>query len=166
MSRGDFWAGFMEAVADFGQPLYGLDGSDATGTMQGHSGKPTTWVILGFRTPEGQIEVTTSRRPMGGTGNLLNSLLAAEVREKKITFPWSMTIEERLVMLRVGRGRSQFRVLKSSHGMWAAAGGFEKRHITMTGTKGTVIDDLALVPTVLDFGSWLGPLPSAPHGGS
>lgn len=128
MSRGDFWAGFMAAVAEFGQPLYGLDGGDVTGTMRGHSGKPTTWVILGFRTPEGQIEVTTSRHPLGGTGNLVDSLLRAEVREK-IKFPWSMTIEERLVMLPVGRGRSQFRVLESSHGTWAAAGGFEKRHI-------------------------------------
>lgn len=50
--------------------------------------------------------------------------------------------------------------------MWAAAGGFEKRHIKITGTKGTAIDGLALVPTVLDFGSWMGPLPSAPNGGS
>jgi hypothetical protein len=132
------------AVEELGPPLFGLaEAAAGEGGIGGYGGAPCDQVTLRYETSAGPIEVTTARRPLGGTSNLVRQLLARSVPSKP-RLPWTVTLDERLVMLPVLDIRTQFRVMHSSTGHWMAAGGFKKRHLLLAGHPGTAVDRLVL----------------------
>lgn len=134
------------AIRELGPPIYAVGGEWLPRvSLGGLSGSPCQSVLLRHRAGTRQIEVTTGRRPLGGTTNLLHRLMVAAVHDPELMLPFELRVEERLVMVPVGDGRQQFRVLEASTGHWEAAGGYEKRHLALSGTPGTRLDDLALV---------------------
>ena len=142
-----------QAVEEFGQPVFGLWGDHAgAGVLSGHGGRPCNRVDLRYAVEDAVITVTTGSRPLGGTENLVRELLLRSVHHKT-HLPWTVTIDERLVMLPVDGTQTQFRVVEATTGDWMAAGGLEKRHLLLTGTTGTSIDDLELGPVALDLSS-------------
>lgn len=64
-------------------------------------------------------------------------------------FPFSVTVTERLLMLSVCGGRSQFRVVETTSGHWIAVGGWEKRHLGLEGSPDTSPEGLTLVEVAL-----------------
>lgn len=142
----------MQAAAEeFGSPVFGLSGPHATeGVFNGHGGQPCTQVTLLYRLAAGRIEVTTGARPLGGTWNLVHNLLARAVPDE-VRLPWSVSIDERMVMLPVGATPTKFRVIEASTGDSMAAGGTAERHLLLAGSMGTAVDDLRLGPVALNF---------------
>lgn len=140
------------ALDELGPPIFGLAGPlAATGVVNGLSGRPCQEITVLYRPPGGRIEVTTSRRPLGGTDHLVLALLQASVPLGDVRLPFTITVDDRLVMLPVTKLRTQFRVLESTTGHWAAVGGTPERHLRLTGTPGTSIDDLELHPAAIDL---------------
>lgn len=69
----------------------------------------------------------------------------------KVRLPFTITVEERLVMLPITKLRTEFRVLESSTGHWEAVGGTTERHLRLAGTPGTSVDGLELHPVAFDL---------------
>ena len=154
LARQDFDRRAVAALHELGDPIYALGGSWlASAELGGFGGQPGDRVTLRHRDGTRQIEVTTARRPLGGTRHLLHQLFVA-VAHADLALPLDLRVDERHVMLPVGDGRQQFRVIEASTGYWVSAGGYEKRHLALAGTPGTAIDALTLVPVTLDV---LGP---------
>lgn len=141
------------AAEEFGVPVFGLLGPDAgAGVLNGTGGRPCSQVTLLYRTIAGRVEVTTGTRPLGGTNNLVRDVLMRAIPQK-IRFPWSVSVDERLVVVSVEDTLTQFRVVTASTGDWVAAGGMKKRHLLLTGTPGISVEDLRLGPVALPFES-------------
>ena len=94
---------------EFGIPVFGLAGPLATegelGGMLG--GVPNSGIVLRYGSGASQIEVTTGRHPLGGTWILLRRILEMAA-SPHATLPFSVSVTERLLMLPVGEGHSQF----------------------------------------------------------
>ena len=141
------------AAEEFGVPVFGLRRPNATeGVVNGHGGKPCTQITLLYRTPDWRLEVTTAATPLGGTDSLVRNVLVRAIPQK-VHLPWSVTLDERLVMIPVDDTPTQFRVVEASTGDWMAAGGMKKRHLLLTGTAGLDSEQLVLGPVALNFDS-------------
>ena len=150
--RRDWTETVRRALDEIGPPVFGLVGPLASsGVVNGTAGRPCDEITVLYRPPGGRIEVTTSRRPLGGTDHLVLALLQASVPLGNVALPFTLTVDERLVMLPVTKLRTQFRVLESTTGHWEAVGGTTERHLRLTGTPGTAIDDLELHPVAIDL---------------
>jgi hypothetical protein len=141
---------WRQQVSEFGLPVLGLAGPFAEeGELGGTlGGSPNSGVMLRYQRDGTQIEVTTARRPLGGTVELLRRVLQMSV-SLKATLPFSVSVSERLLMLPVVDGRSQFRVVGATSGHWIAVGGWKKRHLRLEGSPGTSPDELSLAEVVL-----------------
>lgn len=141
------------AAEEFGAPVFGLRGPDAaSGVVNGHGGKPCTQMTLLYRTPDWRVEVTTAAAPLGGIDNLVRNVLMRAIPQK-VHLPWSVSLDERLAMIPVDDIPTQFRIVEANTGDWMAAGGMKKRHLSLTGTAGVGIEQLALGPVALNFDS-------------
>lgn len=142
----------MRTAADeLGPPVFGLLGPHgAEGVLNGHGGRPCSQMTLLYRTSDGRVEVTTGTTPLGGTDSLVRSVIMHSIPQK-VRLPWSVSLDERLVMLPVDDTPTQFRVVTANTGDWAAAGGMKKRHLLLTGTPGIDVEDLRLGPVTLNF---------------
>lgn len=142
---------FREHVQRVGDPVIGLAGPLAT---EGKLGGPPTAAVpsrsitLSYVFGGRRIDVMTAKSQLGGTVTLVHIVIEAAVRPK-ISLPFSLTVDERLIMLSIGDGRAQFRVVEASTGHWVAAGGWKKRHLRLHGSPGTSPDSLALTEVVL-----------------
>lgn len=150
----DFWltwhARMRASVTKFGWPIYGLaeppDGASVL-SMYGRYD-----VAVTYRVSEADsLEVTTGRRPLGGTQGLMLRVIPRAV-PRRPEFPWRLSIDERNVWIPVEGTRTQFHLIEASTGHWMAAGGFLKRHLLLTGTAALRLEQVALVPVVLDVG--------------
>ena len=139
-----------QQVAEFGAPVFGLGGPLASEGKLGATlgGLPNSGVMLRYLRGSSQIEVTTGRHPLGGTSMLLRRALEMAATTDA-TLPFSVSVSERLVMLAVGGGRSQFRVVEATTGHWVAVGGWKKRHLRLEGSPGTSPDGLSLIEVEL-----------------
>jgi ribosomal protein S18 acetylase RimI-like enzyme len=148
----DDWSATMRRAADeFGRPIFGLAGPLAEeGVLNGHGGVPCEQVTLLYRSGGARIEVTTGRKPLGGTDRMVTDLLFRSSSSPP-SLPWTLTLSERLVTIPVAGTTTQFRVMESSTGQWLAAGGLGKRHLLIHGTTGVSVDDLALTPVSIDL---------------
>jgi len=144
------WAtGVFHAVEELGSPIFALADPPANGTtIMAFGGKPCSQVTVRCAVAEGYIDVTTGRRPLGGTTNLVRSLLMSAVPAKP-HLPWDVSLDERLTMLMVDDVRTQFRTVQASTGHWLAAGGRKKRHLLLSGSMGTSVDGLRLATLTL-----------------
>ena len=139
------------AAEEFGPPVFGLLGPQASeGVLTAHGGRPCSQMMLLYQTADGRVEVTTGTRPLGGTDSLVRNVLLRSIPQK-VRLPWSVGLDERLVMLPVDGTPTQFRVVTASTGDWLAAGGMKKRHLLLAGTAGVSVEDLRLGPVALDF---------------
>jgi len=139
------------AAEEFGTPVFGLLGRHAgEGVLSGHVGRPCTQITLLYRTADGRVELTTGTKPLGGTYSLVRNVIMRSIPQK-VHLPWSVGLDERLVMLPVDDTPTQFRVVTASTGDWLAAGGMKKRHLLLTGTPGISVEDLRLGPVALNF---------------
>lgn len=108
------------AAEEFGLPVFGLRGPNAAdGVVNGHGGKPCTRMTLLYQTPDWRVEVTTAAAPLGGTNNLVRNVLL-RATPQKVRLPWSVRLDERLVMIPVDDTPTQFRVVEASTGDWIA----------------------------------------------
>jgi hypothetical protein len=146
-------------VEEFGHPIYGLSGPAARdGRIGSHGGLPCDSVGLTYELEGGRVTVTTSRRPMGGSRQLLTTLLLACTPEK-VVFPLEFMFTERNVRIPIAGTVTQFRVVACSTGHWAAAGGLKKRHLQLAGWPPVSPEELELTPVALDFSGHLVPAP-------
>lgn len=139
------------AAEELGSPVFGLLGPHAgAGVVNGYGGRPCSQMTLLYRTADGRVEVTTGTKPLGGTDSLVRHVIMRSLPQK-VRLPWSVCLDERLVMLPVEHTPTQFRVVTASTGDWLATGGMKKRHLLLTGTAGVSVDDLRLGPVALNF---------------
>lgn len=142
-------AGMRASIAKLGPPVYGVAGPLATtGVVYLHGG----WLgadVLGIRfgPPDREVLVTNARQPQGGTDKLVQEVLQPAGRA--LAMPFTVSVEERLVMIPVDGTRTQFRVVSASTGHWVAAGGLRKRHLHLSGVPGTSPEEIELVPILL-----------------
>lgn len=138
------------AAEGLGSPIYGLAGPAAERgilSMWASTGSQNRLVRLRFGSNDRYVDVTTATGPLGGTERLVREVIYEATRGAHL--PFSLTVEERLVMVPVMDVQTQFRVVQTSIGHWSAAGGFKKRHLRLDGTPGTAPENLALTPVVL-----------------
>ena len=72
---------------------------------------------------------------------------------QKVHLPWSVSLDERLVMIPVDDTLTQFRVVEADTGDWVAVGGMKKRHLLLSGTAGVQAEQLVVGPVALNFDS-------------
>lgn len=142
-----FRVGVAHAVRLVGPPLLGLPWE---GYVSGYSHNRYSTMSFKYRTTAGEIEVVNGKHPLGGTRGLLMDLLMSRTPHK-VTFPYELRFDERLVMVPVARHRAQFREISCTDLGWIAAGGFEKRHLRVSGPPGVDLADLALVDVAPDL---------------
>ena len=137
-------------VDEFGAPVFGLAGPRAADGELGATlgGAPNLGVVLRYGSGPSQVEVTTGRHPLGGTWILLRRILELAA-SPEATLPFAVSVTERLLMLPVADGRSQFRVVEATSGHWIAVGGWKKRHLKLEGHPGTSPDGMSLTEVVL-----------------
>lgn len=150
----DFWlnwhARMRAAVTSFGWPVYGLAEPPAGPGVLSMYGRHDIAVAYPLGETD-SLEVTTGRRPLGGTHGLMLRLIPRAV-PRKPEFPWSLSINERNVWIPVEETRTQFHLMEASSGHWIAAGGFLKRHLLLAGTGALRIEQVVLVPVAVDLG--------------
>lgn len=148
--RADWHARMKAGLARFGAPVYGLPaalGHQGTLSMYGRYQVSVTYRLAGVDS----LEVTTGRRPLGGTRNLVMQLFTRSAPQKP-ELPWQLSLTERNVWIPVEGTRTQFHVIEASTGDWIAAGGFLKRHLLLAGTEGFRIEEVVLSPVGVNFG--------------
>lgn len=149
--RHDWHADSMRAAGELGPPIFGLTGPLArAGVLNGHGGRPCDQVTLLYRPTGMRIEVTTSTRPLLGIQPQATMVLSRAQMDEP-TFPFTITLSERTVMIPISGTPTAFRAVESSTGHWQAAGDFAERHLSISGTPGVVPEDLALAAVALDF---------------
>ena len=137
-------------LQEFGNPIIGLAGAlAADGKLSATlGGVRNSGVTLAYVVGDDRIDVTTGRYGLGGTGNLVQLVLEAAVRPR-VYLPFTVSVDERLIIVTVSDGRAQFRVVQASTGHWVAAGGWKKRHLRLQGSPGTSPESLVLTEVLL-----------------